>query len=140
MASPDNKPAALFQNLGAGIWHTGDGDLTTPADTATGCDNYAMPSDPGTPVQAERIMDILESPIIAQVNQLPDARGFPYTVEFQRLAVNVNIQTQDRYAGGVVNFDTNPENDDTNRLPYQSGFYPPFGGADLQTPPFDTLK
>jgi len=27
------------------------------------------------------VFDILESPIIAKVNQKPDARGFPYTVD-----------------------------------------------------------
>ncbi|HYS04579.1 MAG TPA: thrombospondin type 3 repeat-containing protein [Candidatus Dormibacteraeota bacterium] len=125
----DNNPAPLFQNFGAGIWHTGDGDPTTPDATATGCDNYAMPHDLATPPQAERILDILESPIIAQVHQLPDARGFPYTVEFQRLAMNVNIQTPDAYAGGFINLDSNLENDDRNCLLCQTVFYQRFGGV-----------
>jgi len=125
----DNNPAPLFQNFGAGIWHTGDGDLTTPDATATGCDNYAMPGDLATPPQAEKILDILESPIIAQVHQLPDARGFPYTVEFQRLAMNVNIQTVDEYAGGFINLDSNLENDDRNCLLCQTVFYQRFGGV-----------
>jgi Thrombospondin type 3 repeat len=128
-AIPDNNPAPLFQNFGAGIWHTGDGDLSTPDATATGCDNYAMPHDLATPPQAEKILDILESPIIAQVHQLPDSRGFPYTVEFQRLAMNVNIQTPDSYAGGFINFDSNLENDDRNCLLCQTVFYQRFGGV-----------
>ncbi len=139
-AIPDNNSNPLFQNLGAGIWHTGDQDPTTPNAAATACDNYAMPGDGGTPVQAERILDILESPIIAQVNQLPDARGFPYTVEFQRLAMNVNIQTPDHYAGGFVNLDTNLESDDRNCLLCQSVFYPRFGGVYYNTWHFDTYQ
>ncbi|PYT36163.1 MAG: hypothetical protein DMF52_08380 [Acidobacteria bacterium] len=125
----DPNTAPRFQNLGAGIWHTGDGDPTTPNATATACDNYAMPSDGFTEAKAERILDILESPIIAQVHQLPDARGFPYTVEFQRLAMNVNIQTFDPYAGGFINFDTNLESDDRNCLLCQSVFSQRFGGV-----------
>jgi hypothetical protein len=139
-ANDDNNPAPLFQNLGAGIWHTGDGDPTTPDDLATGCDNYAMPQEPNTPPQAERIMDVLISPIIAQVHQLPDARGFPYTVEFQRLAINVNLQTFDEFAGGFVNLDTNIESDDRNCLLCQTVFYPRFGGVYYNTWHFDTYN
>ncbi len=139
-AIPDGNPAPLFQNLGAGIWHTGDGDPTTPDAAATGCDNYAMPRDLDTPKQAERIMDILESPIIAQVHQTPDARGFPYTVEFQRLAMNVNIQTFDEYAGGFINFDTNLESDDRNCLLCQTVFYPRFGGVYYNVAHMDTYN
>jgi hypothetical protein len=128
-AIADNNPAALFQNLGAGIWHTGDTDPATPLDTSTACDNYHMPSDPGTPVQAERIMDVIVSPIIAKVNQRTDARGFPYTVEFQRFAVNINHQTYDNFAGGFINLDNNLETDDRNCLLCQSIFYPRFGGT-----------
>src|SRR6185503_18684995 len=139
-ANDDNNAAPLFQNLGAGIWHTGDGDTSTPDDLATGCDNYKMPQEPGTPPQAERIMDVLISPIIAQVRQLPDARGFPYTVEFQRLAVNVNLQTFDEFAGGFVNLDTNIESDDRNCLLCQTVFYPRFGGVYYNTWHFDTYN
>jgi hypothetical protein len=139
-ANDDNNPAALFQNLGAGVWHTGDGDTTTPADTALGCDNYAMPQEPNTPIQAERIMDVLISPIIAQVRQLPDSRGFPYTVEFQRLAINFNLQTFDEFAGGFVNLDTNLESDDRNCLLCQTVFYPRFGGVYYNTWHFDTYN
>ncbi|HKB07369.1 MAG TPA: thrombospondin type 3 repeat-containing protein [Candidatus Polarisedimenticolia bacterium] len=128
-AIPDPDVASRFQNLGAGIWHTGDGDPTTPDANANGCDNYAMPSDQQTEPQAEHVMDVLVSPIIEQVHQLPDARGFPYTVEFQRLAMNVNIQTNDPYAGGFFNFDTNIDNDDRNCLLCQSVFYQRFGGV-----------
>src|SRR5437867_2484990 len=125
----DPNTAPRFQNLGAGIWHTGDGDPTTPNATATACDNYAMPNDSFTEPQAERILDLLESPISAQVHQLPDSPGFPYTVESHRLAINVNIQTADEYAGGFINLDSNLESDDRNCLLCQTVFYQRFGGV-----------
>ncbi len=132
-AIADGNPLPFFQNGGAGIWHTGDGDPTTPGASATGCDNYAMPTDPSTPVRAEKLLDILESPIIAKVHQTPDARGFPYSVEFQRLAMNVNMQTVDgvvqSYAGGYVNFDSDIDNDNPNCLLCQNLIYPRFGGS-----------
>ncbi|MGH9749293.1 MAG: thrombospondin type 3 repeat-containing protein, partial [Candidatus Polarisedimenticolia bacterium] len=125
----DGNPAVLFQNLGAGIWHTGDGDPTSPGPTATVCDNHHLPSDGETPVQAEKTMDVLVSPIIAKVHQTADARGFPYTVEFQRLGVNINHQTYDHFAGGFINLDTNIDTDDRNCLLCQGVLYPRFGGV-----------
>src|SRR5439155_14293344 len=104
-----------FQNGGAGIWHTGDGDPTTPSLTANACDNYAMPSDLQTPDLTEIVFDVLESPIIAKVNQVNDARGFPYTVEFQRIGFNLNIQTAD-YAGGDIALDNDIDSDARNCL------------------------
>ncbi|MGH3860689.1 thrombospondin type 3 repeat-containing protein, partial [Actinokineospora sp.] len=71
--------------------------------------------------------DVLHSPIVAKVHQTPDSRGFPFTVEFQRLAVNLNHQTYDEYAGGSINFDTDIDTDDRNCLLCQV-FYPRFGG------------
>ncbi len=127
-AIPDNDPTALFQNGGAGIWHTGDGDATTPGATATACDGYVVPNDPFTPPQAEKILDVLLSPIIAKVHQTSDARGFPYSVEFQRLGMNLNHQTIDAFAGGFVNLDSDIDNDDRNCLLCQT-FYARFGGA-----------
>ena len=127
-ARPDGDPAALFQNAGAGIWHTGDGDPATPSATATGCDNHIMPVNGQTPTRAEFLFDVLHSPIIAKVHQTPDTRGFPYTVEFQRLALNLNHQTFDEYAGGSVNFDSNIDTDDRICLMCQV-FYPRFGGV-----------
>jgi hypothetical protein len=124
----DADPAPLFQNDGAGIWHTGDGDLATPGPSATACDNYTMPSNLSTAAQAERIMDVLLSPIIAKVHQTPDARGFPYSVEFQRLGVNMSHQTADSYAGGYINLDSNVDEDEGNCLLCQY-FYPRFGGV-----------
>ncbi len=128
-AIPDGDPAALFQNIGAGIWHTGDGDESTPLPTSTACDNYAMATNGGTPVAAERLMDILESPIVAKVHQTPDARGFPYTVEFQRLAFNMNVQTPDDSAGGFINLDSDIDTDNNNCLLCQKVFYPRSGGV-----------
>ncbi|HEU4403376.1 MAG TPA: S8 family serine peptidase, partial [Candidatus Polarisedimenticolia bacterium] len=52
-----------------GIWHTGDGDQTTPASNALTCDSYAQPSDPSTRRRVELVFDVLHSPIIAKVNQ-----------------------------------------------------------------------
>jgi hypothetical protein len=99
-----------------GVWHTGDGDPTTPSGAATACDKYAQPQDPNTPPLAELLMDVLESPIIAKVNQLPDARNFQYTVEFQRLGYNETIQTFDGYAGGGVDIDNDIDVDATGSL------------------------
>src|SRR5207245_8426046 len=53
--------------------------------------------------------------IIAKVNQLPDARGFGYGVEFQRLAVNVNDEVWDAaYTAMGINIDNDLDNDTTN--------------------------
>ena len=127
-AIADGDTQALFQNNGAGIWHTGDGDLFTPDDVATACDNYTMPQNPATPAQAEFVLDMLLSPIVAKVHQTLDNRGFPYTVEFQRLGMNLNHQTVDAYAGGMINLDSDIDSDDRNCLLCQV-FYPRFGGA-----------
>ena len=127
-AIPDGNALGLFQNNGAGIWHTGDGDLFTPDETSTACDNYTMPQNPATPAQAEFVFDMLQSPIIAKVHQNLDSRGFPYTVEFQRLGMNLNHQTFDAYAGGMINLDSDIDSDDRNCLLCQV-FYPRFGGA-----------
>ena len=109
-----------FQSAGGadkfGIWHTGDANPTTPDAVATACDLHSQPGDQDTASKVELIFDILESPIVAKVNQLNDARGFPYTVEFQRFAFNENIQTVDGYAGGGVNIDNDVDSDNANSL------------------------
>jgi hypothetical protein len=111
---PDGNATALFQAPGAaGIWHTGDGNPATPS--AQICDEYPYPNDPATPTFEEVVFDILESPIIAKVNQKNDARGFPYVVEFQRLGVNANIQTAN-YAGADIDFDSDIDRDTGNCL------------------------
>ena len=97
-----------------GIWHTGDGDPTTPATNAGTCDLYQDPQDPTTPTKADQYFDVLHSPIIAKVHQVSDSRNFPYTVEFQRFAANFNMQTVDSYAGGGVNIDNDLDNDSIN--------------------------
>ncbi|HEU4400496.1 MAG TPA: thrombospondin type 3 repeat-containing protein [Candidatus Polarisedimenticolia bacterium] len=112
----------LFQNNGAGIWHSGDGDPNTPGPAATTCDVYELPNDPSTPRHNEFIYDVLESPVISKVHQVPDSRGFPYTVEFQRLAFNGNFQTY-YYAGGGVDFDNDIDSDKYNCL-LCNYFYP----------------
>jgi hypothetical protein len=99
-----------------GIWHTGDGNPATPAVSATVCDNYNMPSDPTSPPRVEIVMDVLESPIIAKVNQNNDARGFAYVVEFQRLGLNENYQTIDGYAGGGIMIDNDADSDNASSL------------------------
>jgi hypothetical protein len=99
-----------------GIWHTGDGDPTTPAANANACDNHGLPSSQQTPPRADIYFDVLESPIIAKVNQNLDVRGFSYTVEFQRFAANFNMQTNDAYAGGGVNIDNDVDSDNANNM------------------------
>ena len=99
-----------------GIWHAGDGNPTTPGVSATACDNYGMPSDQATPAKVEIVMDVLESPIVAKVNQNNDARGFPFTVEFQRLGLNENYQTADGYAGGGIMIDNDADSDNIASL------------------------
>jgi hypothetical protein len=136
-AIADGDASPLFQNNGAGIWHTGDGDTFTPDTTSTACDNYFMPQNAATPPQSEFIYDVLESPIIAKVHQTADARGFPYTVEFQRLAMNFNQQTLDSYAGGNINLDSDVDSDDRNCLLCQP-FYERFGGSYYGVARFNT--
>ena len=107
-----------FQTAGGlnkwGVWHTGDGNPGTFSPTA--CDNHARAQDPNTPARFEFYFDVLESPIVAKVNQLVDSRGFPWTVEFQRLGLNLNIQTYDGYAGGGINIDNDVDFDGGNSL------------------------
>src|SRR5262249_21834814 len=83
---------------------------------ATACDNYGAPSDPSTPAKVEIVMDVLETPIVAKVNQNNDARGFPYTVEFQRFGMNENYQTINGYAGGGVMIDNDVDSDNIASL------------------------
>jgi hypothetical protein len=109
-----------FQTSGGfnkfGVWHTGDGDPTTPSGVATACDKHAQPFDTNTPGKTEMLFDVLTSPLVAKVNQVADARGFPYTVEFQRFGMNMTIQIFDGYAGGGVNIDNNADSDNENSL------------------------
>jgi hypothetical protein len=109
-----------FQTSGGlnryGVWHTGDGDPTTPGGAATACDKHAQPFDTTTPGRNELLFDVLMSPLVAKVNQAADARGFPYTVEFQRFGMNMTIQTFDGYAGGGVNIDNDADSDNENSL------------------------
>jgi hypothetical protein len=116
-ALPDGNPSAGFQAPGAGgIWHTGDGDPSTPSASATTCDNHLVATDPQTPAGIEFIEDILESPIIAKVHQIADARGLPYSVEFQRFGMNFEMQTRDSAPGANVNLDNNIDDDTGNCL------------------------
>jgi hypothetical protein len=94
-----------------GVWHTGDGNPATPGAADTACDSHSQPSDPATGHLFEILFDVLESPVVAKVNQQPDSRGFPYTVEFRRFAFNETIQILDGYAGGGVNVDNNADSD-----------------------------
>jgi hypothetical protein len=114
-ARADAIATPWFQNGGAGIWHTGDGDPATPDANANACDGYPFPAQAQTPDLTEIYFDVLHSPIIAKVNQINDARGFPYTVEFQRLGFNMNIQTSD-YSGGSIDLDNDIDSDARNCL------------------------
>jgi len=109
-----------FQTSGGlnqfGVWHTGDGDPATPGPAATACENHTQPRDSDTPPLFEIMMDVLTSPVIAKVNQLPDSRGFPYTVEFQRFGFNETIQINDGYAGGGVNVDSDADSDNITSM------------------------
>jgi len=98
-----------------GIWHTGDGDPTTPGPLSTTCENHAVPQDAATENNVEVILDILHSPIIAKVHQEPDSLNFNYGVEFQRIAFNLMDQEQDASYNGVgLNIDNNLDEDGTN--------------------------
>ncbi|HEV8699781.1 MAG TPA: thrombospondin type 3 repeat-containing protein, partial [Candidatus Polarisedimenticolia bacterium] len=98
-----------------GMWHTGDGDASTPGPSATACDNYAIPNNAATEARAELTFDILDSPIIAKVHQQNDSRGFAYGVEFQRFGVNLNDQVINAaYSGGGINIDNNADDDTVN--------------------------
>jgi hypothetical protein len=99
-----------------GIWHTGDGSPATPGAAATNCENHTQPSDVDTEDLVELIFDVLETPVISKVNQQPDARGFPYNVEFRRFAFNETIQLYDGYAGGGVNVDNNADSDNLTSM------------------------
>jgi hypothetical protein len=113
-----------FQTSGGlghfGIWHTGDGDPSTPAGGAIACDNYVLPGNPSSPAKHDALFDVAESAIVAKVNQAADARGFPWTVEFQRLGFNLNIQLVNAYAGGGVNIDNDIDSDAVNSLLLQN--------------------
>src|SRR5438093_1755302 len=96
-----------------GIWHTGDGDPATPSGNV--CDTYPVPHDSGSPRRVEMIFDVLQSPIIAKVNQVPDARGFNYGVEFQRLGLNVNDEVvRVGYSAAGINIDNDLDVDSSN--------------------------
>ncbi len=115
-----------------GVWHTGDGDTTTPVSTSTACDNYVIPFNTLTKPRVELVFDVLHSPIIAKVNQLPDARGFNFGVEFQRLAMNLNDQvTEGGYEGAGINIDNNLDDDGATCLLCQTvdQYYATQGGA-----------
>ena len=96
-----------------GVWHTGSGVRGTckvggascylDADCGANgpcnggadnpeCGNYGVPWDNNTPERAEFILDYFISPVIQKVNQGTDSNGFPFTVEFQRLAFNDTVQ------------------------------------------------
>ena len=109
-----------FQTSGgaglAGIWHTGDGNPATPAPAAIACENHTQPFDGASNSKVEIILDVLMSPLVAKVNQAADARDFPWTVEFQRLGMNANLQIVDGYAGGGINIDNDADNDGSNSL------------------------
>jgi hypothetical protein len=98
-----------------GIWHTGDSNPATPSNTAAACDTYLYPTDTQSPAFTEIYFDVLHSPIVQKVHQTNDARGFPWTVEFQRVGFNFNVQTAD-YSGGSFDLDNDIDSDARNCL------------------------
>jgi len=129
-------PAPAFAG---GVWHTGSGvagSCTTGGaacyldeDCAGGtngpcvggadnpsCGNYGIAFNPATGRRAEYIMDYLLSPVLEKVNQGNDLSGFPYTVEFQRLAFNDTVQL--RYAEPTlyIDLDNNIDNDNPKAI------------------------
>ena len=96
-----------------GIWHTDDGVADSP--TATACHNFVVPNSAATENRVELVGDILQSPVIAKVHQLPDTRGFSYGVEFQRFGANMNDELWDAaYTGMALNVDNDLDNDTTD--------------------------
>ncbi|HZM70317.1 MAG TPA: thrombospondin type 3 repeat-containing protein [Candidatus Cryosericum sp.] len=129
IADPDTQK--WFQNNGAGIWHTGDGNPATPAANASGCDNHLVSNDPDTSFGNEFFMDVLASLLIAKVHQVADARNLPYSVEFQRFGVNLTHQEVNGSSTGNFNIDNNVEDDTGNCLLCQE-FDQNYGGSDYQ--------
>ncbi len=134
-AIADTDPTSGFQNLGAGIWHSGDGSAATPSATAAACDNHLVAGDPATGVGQEFVEDFLISPIIAKVHQTLDSRNLPYTAEFQRFGMNMEMQTIDQFTGGSLNVDNNIDDDGGNCLLCQE-FSFNYGGVDYQIASF----
>ncbi len=134
-AIPDGNPIIGFQNLGAGIWHTGDGNPATPLAAAAVCDNHLVAGDQITPVGTEFVEDFIVSPIIAKVHQTLDSRNLPYSAEFQRFGMNMEMQTVDNATGGNVNLDNNLDDDGGNCLLCQE-FSIAYGGVDYQLASF----
>jgi thrombospondin type 3 repeat protein len=125
-------PAGAFVG---GVWHTGSGVAGTcttggaacylDEDCAGGangpcvggadnplCGNYGIAFNPATGRRAEFILDYWMSPVIEKVNQGLDANGFPFTVEFQRLAYNDTVQL--RYAEPTLYIDADNNIDSDN--------------------------
>src|SRR3989442_5294047 len=74
-----------------------------------------MPTDTGSPRRVEMIFDVLQSPIIAKVNEVRDECGFNYGVEFQRLVLNVNDEVvRVGYSAAGINIDNDLDVDSSN--------------------------
>jgi subtilase family protein/thrombospondin type 3 repeat protein len=127
-----------FQNNGAGIWHTGDGNPATPTSTQGNgsCDNHILAGDGVPPVGTDFIEDFLISPIIAKVHQTNDSRGLPFSAEFQRFGMNMEMQTRDEATGANINIDNNIEDDSGNCLLCQE-FSFSYGGVDYMVARFN---
>ncbi|MCZ6669551.1 MAG: S8 family serine peptidase, partial [Acidobacteria bacterium] len=135
----DPDPASGFQNLGAGVWHTGDGlsdslavggdgngqvsRAESNAHNATICRNYSVPIDPGTVPGTEILVDVLQSPVIVKVNQGSDVRGFPFLAEFRRLAFNLNAQIADDSSRLIIDIDSDIDEHNQNVLVAENDGY-----------------
>jgi hypothetical protein len=126
----DGNGSNGFQNLSAGVWHSGDGISTTPSATGA-CENHLIATSGDTPPGTEFLQDFMVSPVIAKVHQTLDARLLPYTAEFQRLGFNVNMQTADDNTGLNWNVDNNADDDSGNCILCQE-FDSIYGGVDYQ--------
>ncbi|HEU5217098.1 MAG TPA: thrombospondin type 3 repeat-containing protein, partial [Gemmatimonadales bacterium] len=122
-----------------GVWHTGSGVAGTCAvggaacylssDCAGGangpcnggadnpqCGNFGIAFNPGTSSAAEFLHDYLVSPILEKVNQGNDANGFPFVVEFQRLAFNNTTQIDLEGDTLYINVDNNVDSNTSNSI------------------------
>ncbi|MGH2652050.1 MAG: hypothetical protein ACRDHK_12685, partial [Actinomycetota bacterium] len=84
---------------------------------------YSVPSDPSTAPATEIVVDVLNSPLIAKVNQEPDARGFSWTPEFRRLAMNAQLRIPTPDARLVIDVDSDWGDDGQNVLVAETDRY-----------------
>jgi len=124
-------PASANPNLPKGTWHAGHGPVGTFR-TANACPTYTVPSDPATAPLTEYIHDVLWSPVLQQVNTLPDARGIEFDVRMEAVGWNETQSFTD--TGTYVNLEVDSNIDDGGVILGDSYEYrPPFGSNGPRT-------